>query len=462
VEEDFEDLNDDGECSQDDDDDIQLVRDENGDPIEAELDGESLNAVNNIGARKQTSYGLSGQLTLRNTVLHGNQLSLGAGWSRGDTDFDSGVEVAQLLANRSTSRTGIFADEFRTAADSTVDTASAYLVDTLRISERIALTLAARYDNIRIDLADRSGESPLLDGSHRFSRLNPAAGVTAQLSRGVTLYASYGESARAPSPVELACASEEAPCNLPNAFLADPPLDQVVARSAELGVRGGEADKFLWNLGLFHTRNRNDILFQATGGPQGNVGFFDNVADTLREGIELRVSQQFGRARGFFDYSYVKATFDDAFIVNSPNHPVFEDDPGSAAIAGDGKLFVGSGATIPGIPRHQANAGVDFEVTSQLAVGADVSLRSGVYLRGDEANLLKRTDAFAVFNLHGQYRFGERATIYARIENLLDRKYETFGILGEPEEVFAQFTDPRFYGAGPPFGAWLGVRLSLR
>ena len=53
----------------------------------------------------------------------------------------------------------------------------------------------------------------------------------------MTLYASYGESARAPTPVELACASEDAPCNLPNAFLADPPLEQVVAKSVEAGLR---------------------------------------------------------------------------------------------------------------------------------------------------------------------------------------------------------------------------------
>jgi hypothetical protein len=52
-------------------------------------------------------------------------------------------------------------------------------------------------------------------------------------------------------------------------------------------------------------------------------------------------------------------------------------------------------------------------------------------------------------------------TLFARVENLLDAKYETFGLLGEPDEVFAEFEDPRFYGAGPPFGAWLGVRLKL-
>ena len=46
-----------------------------------------------------------------------------------------------------------------------------------------------------------------------------------------------------------------------------------------------------------------------------------------------------------------------------------------------------------------------------------------------------------------------RCTIFARVENLFDEDYETFGLLGEPQEVFPEMTDPRFLGAGPPFGA---------
>ena len=31
--------------------------------------------------------------------------------------------------------------------------------------------------------------------------------------------------------------------------------------------------------------------------------------------------------------------------------------------------------------------------------------------------------------------------------------------VGEPGEVFEEFTDPRFLGAGPPRGAWVGARV---
>jgi iron complex outermembrane recepter protein len=76
-------------------------------------------------------------------------------------------------------------------------------------------------------------------------------------------------------------------------------------------------------------------------------------------------------------------------------------------------------------------------------------------------NRLGKTDSYAVLNLHGEWRLGERSVVFGRIENALDEEYESFGLLGEPDEVFAGFTDPRFLGAGPPRGAWIGLRVTL-
>lgn len=462
VEDEFTDLNGDGECSSADDDDIELVLDLNGQPIEAELDGEELNAVNNIGRRRQESYGASGQLGFRSMLFGGaNDLTLGFAYTEGRASFDSMVEVARLLANRATSRTGIFAEGLITDVRSDVTNASVYFADTLSVSDRVAVTLSGRYDHTRIELADRTGDDPELNGRHEFQRFNPAGGITFQPTSTMTLYASYGESARAPSPVELACASEDAPCNLPNAFLADPPLDQVVAKSYEAGVRGRLFEDVRWHLGGFRTVNHDDILFQTTGGPQANVGFFDNVGDTRRTGLELNISQQRGRVHWYLDYSLVKATFEDSFIINSPNHPIFDTAPDAPQIVGDDKLLVRSGSSIPGIPRHQGNVGLELRFADRFRVGAELVMRSGVYLRGDEANLLNETDSYTILNLRGEYRFGDHVTLFARIENVFDEDYETFGLLGEPDEVFEDFVDPRFFGAGPPLGAWVGVKVRL-
>jgi len=431
-----------------------------GQPIPAELDGSELNAINNLGRREQESYGGSAQLGLQAPLFgRENNLTFGVAYSIGRTTFDSVVEAASLLEDRATSRTGVFAQNFATAVGSDVTSASLYFLDTLSLTESVAVTLSGRYDDTRIELSDRSGEDPELDGKHDFARFNPAVGVTFRLTPSMTLYGSYGESTRAPSPVELACASEDAPCNLPNAFLADPPLEQVVAKSTEIGLRSEGHEGLQWHIGAFYTVNHNDILFQTTGGPQANVGFFDNVGDTLRTGIELSLSQRLARFRWSFDYSYLDATFDDDFVINSPHHPIFASDPASAGIVGEQKLLVTAGSNIPGIPQHQANLGVDFALRDRFDVGADVVMRSGVYLRGDEANLLDKTDGYAIVNLRAEWQLNDNVVLFARIENVFDQGYETFGVLGDPREVFEDFSDPRFLGSGPPLGAWVGARL---
>jgi outer membrane receptor protein involved in Fe transport len=462
VEEEFTDLNDDGECSSDDDADIEPVLDLNGDTIEAEIDGEEQNAINNIGVRDQEIYGVSVQFGFHSDMgERANDLTLGVAYSEGQTEFDSNVEIAQLLENRGTSRTGIFAAEFVTGVDSDISTASAYFADTFSLSERAAITLLGRYDVTEIDLADRTGGSPELNGSHEFKRFNPGIGVTFNPSPALTLYASYNQSTRAPTPVELACADEEAPCNLPNAFLADPPLDEVVTSSAEAGLRGSAAGALRWNAGVFYALSEDDILFQATGGPTANVGFFQNASDTLRAGIELGLAQDRGRLHWSMQYTYLEATYEDDFVVNSPNHPIFEEDPGAPQIVNEEALLVSSGADIPGLPNHQFNAGADFELSDRFVVGADVEYRSGVYLRGDEVNLLDKTEDYVVLNVRAEFRFSDAFTVFARVENVFDEDYETFGLLGEPDEVFEDFEDPRFLGAGPPLGAWVGARIQF-
>ena len=281
------------------------------------------------------------------------------------------LEVASLLEDRSTSRTGIFAPEFSTTVRSDVTTVSFYFLDTLAASPSArTITFSGRYDDTGIDLEDPTGANPDLDGSHDFSRFNPAIGATFKLTPAMTLYASYGESARAPTPVELECASEEAPCSLPNAFLADPPLDQVVARSFEAGLRGQVDNGIRWHAGAFSTTNNDDILFQTTGGASANVGFFDNVGDTRRSGIELNLVQERGPLAWSVEYSYLDASFEDAFVVSSPNHPGADDD-GEAGRCGGGS------AQIPGIPEHEANIGLDYAFTDRLQPrrGPDVAFR---------------------------------------------------------------------------------------
>ena len=47
--------------------------------------------------------------------------------------------------------------------------------------------------------------------------------------------------------------------------------------------------------------------------------------------------------------------------------------------------------------------------------------------------------------------------------NILDSRYNSFGVYGDPtgNGAFPAFSDPRLYTPGAPFGFWLGVELDF-
>jgi outer membrane receptor protein involved in Fe transport len=430
------------------------ILDQDGHPIPSVYD-----AINNISERRQTSDGGTVQLSFDPPVAgRQNQLVVGVDVSNGRLDYDSAVEAAVLEDNRHTSsNSGLFIADEALALKSRTRSSGVYLTDTLSISDAFALTLSGRSNHTRTRIEDPTGANPDLAGRHGFSRFNPAVGVTWQWTPAVNFYGGYSESTRAPTPVELTCADENAPCKLPNQFLSDPSLKQVVARGWEGGLRGGVGSgghRVDWHFGLFRTTNADDILFQSTGGTQSNEGFFANVGDTRRQGIEAGVSGASWDKRldWYANYTYLDATYLASFSENSANHPDAN---------ADGLIFVGKGDRIPGLPKHSMKLGADFAMTRALNIGGDVVANSGQFLRGDEANLLDETAGYALLNLRASYAFNAHASVFARVDNVFDRRYVSFGTLGKPGGVLPEFSNPRFFGPGQPRAAWIGMRLAL-
>lgn len=438
-------------------------------------------AINNISRRTQRSRGIDLQWR-NNAALAGfeNQLIVGAAYYRGLSNFDSVLELSELdpITRVTTGLgTGTFVDAEATSVETATRSTSLYVTNTTQLTDTLALTLSARANDTDVRLQDRSGVRPELNGEHRFLRVNPAAGLTWQATAETALYASYSESSRAPTPIELACnegvfevaqrfAIErgEDPddidfeCRLPNAFLADPPLEQVVAKNIELGARGTLAlplaalSSLRYEVGLFNTTNRDDILFQTTG---RSTGLFANVDKTRRRGFEGKILGNQGALSWMVAYSHIEATFEADFNALSPNHD-FAD--------GEGEISISKGDSIPSIPEQQFKLVADYALTSRWQLGVDLLANSGQVLRGDESNQLARTAGYTVVNLRTRYSYSDTVELYARVDNLLDRDYETFGLLGEePGEIdvplIADMTIPRFLGAGQPRAAFVGLRV---
>ena len=126
----------------------------------------------------------------------------------------------------------------------------------------MTLSGSARFTQSSINLQDGRGDD--LTGDHSFTRVNPSAGLTVDLGSGVVAFASYSRSSRVPTPSELGCANPDDPCRLPNAFVSNPPLDEVVAQSVEGGARG-RTGGVSWSASLFRTAISDDIIFVSSG-----------------------------------------------------------------------------------------------------------------------------------------------------------------------------------------------------
>ena len=298
-------------------------------------------------------------------------------------------------------------------------------------------------------------------GEHQFARINPSIGATFRVADGLTLFASYGESNRAPSASELACADPDEPCRVPNAFLSDPPLEQVVSRSVEAGVRGRLGDaRRPWlqaSLAAFGSRNQDDILFIA--GSRVGTGYFQNAGQTQRIGLELSLEIETGPVSFYAGYTLMRATFEDELELPSPAHPSLEEDEEEGEEEG-GALDVEPGSRIPGLPTHAVKAGLAVRPIPALEIGLSMVGQSGQPFRGDEANLLDDVGGFVVLGAHASYQLLPSLQLFVHANNLLDTEYHTFGVLGEPDEALPGTSDPRFYGVGAPFGVWAGATFT--
>jgi outer membrane receptor protein involved in Fe transport len=427
----------------------EIALDEVGNPIPFNdaVDGATVNR----SVTDQDSLGASLLLSVSRRLLdRPNWFVVGASLDWGDTEFNSNTELGRLDETRAAVSSGTFVGDSFVRVDSETRNRSVFFSETLAVTPALGITLSGRYNGTTVELRDQLGTE--LNGSHDYSRFNGSAGVTWQVSPAADFYAIYGESNRAPSPVELTCANPDDPCRLPNAFLSDPPLRQVVARNIEAGARG-RWRRMDWHVGFFQTTNEDDIIF-ISAGALSNQGFFDNVGDTRRLGAEVSLT-----GTGFDErllwalhYTRLDATFRDSFIVTSPNNP--------AAVGGE--LPVPSGSRIPGVPEDLLKLSADFACTPRLSLSTELLYQSEQYLRGDEGNRLDPLQGYAVVNVGAEYRINRHFRVFARVDNVFDAEYETFGLVGAADEVLGdEFEDPRFVSPAPPVSGWIGLKWTL-
>ncbi len=421
-----------------------------------------------------------------------NQFLVGASYDHGDVDYTANSELGyfgpKFVVNTFDERYFLTGpDDFVPRDLSTKnDYAGVYVSSTLDLTKELALTVGGRFNYAHIEIENNGFEDDpndpddedTLSGKHDYYRFNPMAGATYMLLPGLTLYGSYAEANRAPTAAELACADPEDPCLIESFLTADPPLDQVVSRTFELGLRGklasfGGGQKLEWTAGVFRTENQDDII--AIASSSNGRGYFANAGDTLRQGVEAGVRYEERRWMAYANYAFIDATFRTPNILLSPDNPnedayVSCEDGGVWVDDDPVCIKVSSGDRLPGIPRHRFKAGFDYWVTSQWKFGADLVAASDQVFFGDEGNDNPTLPGYAKVDLRTSYNLTENVQIYGLIDNLFDSRYGLFGAYynreaaQEAAEADASLDNVAFENArtitpAPPFAIYGGLKM---
>jgi outer membrane receptor protein involved in Fe transport len=456
------------------------------------------NGIDIYSTEIQNEYGFSGQTTwITSPGIGRNQFTAGAAVDRGSVTYIQNTQYGYLNPNYTISVVPAWQDGSATSnpVDSRVNLHgftpnwSLYFTDTLTLAKTVNVTVSGRYNRFTVDNTDRI--NPIagpgsLDGNYVFQRFNPAVGVTWSPIKTMNAYASYTQGSRAPTAIELGCADPANPCSLPNALASDPPLQQVVTGTWEVGVRGKPELSFAknvsWNAGAFRAENRNDILFVSS--VQLGTGYFQNFAKTRREGFDADLDGSFGHATWGLDYTYLVATYQSPAIVdgsaNNTSDSALSGTPGL-----DGNIYIQPGDRIPLIPKQNGKAYLDYQITRKFAVDFSEATVSSSYARGNENNAYKAdgvyylgpgvSPGYAVTNFRAHYDLMKHLQLAVQIDNLFNKHYYTAAQLANtgltPQGTFLARPFPQnadgdyplqsatFFSPGAPRRAWVELRL---
>jgi outer membrane receptor protein involved in Fe transport len=342
----------------------------------------------------------------------------------------------------------------------------------MSIADCIA-TVPTGYRNLFVDMIN-----PPETEKFSYYSVNPSLGATWQAREDVNLYANWSQGTRTPSVIELGCALDKTPvtmssgltvprsvalgrsCQLPSTLAGDPYLPQVRAETFDIGARGRFSEAVEWNLGYYRTELKNDIYLVTYG---TNQNFFDSIGKTRRQGLEMGLKANTGRARFSVNYALTDATFRSTFETGSAANSSATPQYVSGGDVFGGIITVKPGDRIPGVSLHNVNANFSYDITPDWTVGLGAVLHSWSYLRGNENNehragvarpVIVRTfnpdgtfnsfqtvyrqpttnpgkvPGYAVFNFQTSYKISKEWTANLLINNLFDREYFSAGRLG--------------------------------
>ncbi|WP_412025647.1 TonB-dependent receptor [Burkholderia cepacia] len=264
-------------------------------------------------------------------------------------------------------------------------TASAYLFDTVKLTEQWLFNAGLRFD--RYDLnAKQAGAVDLSNTSNLFSY---QFGLVYKPVRTVSLYASYGTSSNPPGANGgLGGGTDQITANNQN-------LTPERTRNIEVGAKWDVIDQQLsLTSALFDTEKTNA---QVSDG----LGHTINAGKQRVRGAELGFAGNLtDKWHVFGGYTYLNAVTVDA----GPGNPG------------------GSGLPMVMVPKHSFTLWTSYDVMPKLTLGAGATVMSKTYA-SVSPTVKKWTPGYARFDAAATWRVNKTMDVQLNVQNLFDKKY---------------------------------------
>jgi outer membrane receptor protein involved in Fe transport len=291
-----------------------------------------------------------------------------------------------------------------------------------------------------------------------YNKLNPSFGGSQALTKQVTVFGNWSQGMRVPTAFELGCARDDNPCRVPTGLQDDPYLKPIISQTTEIGFRLNLSENTRITITGFHNLNKDDVAFvRSSAGTQ--AGYFTNIGNTLRKGIELSSRYKQSTWEVGASYTYLKATYRSE--VNLPSVGQYED---------DNSITTSKGTRIAGLPEHIFKLAGLYRVTPQWRVGADVQAFGSQVVAGNEngttesgASGKDKLAGYSILNLNTNYEISKGLNAFMRVNNLFDKRYASYASLGY--DVFARSgyaSEAVFYAPGAPRAVFGGVRYEWK
>jgi iron complex outermembrane recepter protein len=248
---------------------------------------------------------------------------------------------------------------------------------------------------VRVDDGYITPANPDDSGARTWRHTSPALGLVWAASDDLNLYANVGRGFETPTLAEMAYSAGNAGPNYA--------LSASRSRQWEVGAKWrGEHQQV--DLAWFDTRSQGEIVPVET---VNGRSIFQNVDNVRRRGLELAWRATWGAWSPSASYTFLDARFGNTY-------------------AGTAGTTIAAGNRLPGTARHMAHWAVDYAPHPHWRLGGALDMSGRVFANDTNS---ESAAGVAVVGLHTSYQLrGEapgaaRWQFWARIDNLLNRRY---------------------------------------